>query len=124
MEIVALRTRADMALTPLTALSPVDGRYASKLDSLRAGFSEAGLIAHRVRIEAAWLIHLAETARIPQLQALAPRVRDVLKRLAASPTADAAESVKKIEQRTNHAVKTVESYASEHLAAPGASPAP
>ena len=109
-----------MALTPLTALSPVDGRYASKLDSLRAGFSEAGLIAQRVRIEAAWLTYLSETARIPQLRELAPPLRDVLKRLAMSPPADAADSVKKIEQRTNHDVKAVEYYVREQLAAAGA----
>ena len=42
-----------MTLTPLTALSPVDGRYAAKLDALRANFSEAGLITRRIRVEAA-----------------------------------------------------------------------
>src|SRR5882672_11126225 len=123
MEIVALRNRLGMALTPLTALSPVDGRYASKLGALRAGFSEAGLIAQRVRIEAAWLIYLSETARIPQLQALAAPTREVLKRLAASPPADAPESVKKIEQRINHDVKAVEYYVREQLAAAGATAA-
>ena len=61
-----------MSLTPLTALSPVDGRYAGRCADLRHIFSEQGLIQARVRVEIAWLHALAADRRIPELRGLTP----------------------------------------------------
>ncbi|HZF15136.1 MAG TPA: adenylosuccinate lyase [Steroidobacteraceae bacterium] len=109
-----------MDLTPLTALSPVDGRYAPKLQDLRAGFSEAGLIAHRIRVQAAWLLHLSRAVGLPALSGLSKPVLQLLQQLAATPPADAAASVKAIELRINHDVKAVEYYVRERLTEAGA----
>ena len=112
-----------MTLTPLTALSPVDGRYAAKVGSLRDDFSEAGLIRHRIRLEAAWLQHLAGHSGIGRLRALPEKVGQVLAQLARQPPDDAAERVKTIEQRVNHDVKAVEYYVRDLLKSAGADPA-
>ena len=108
-----------MTLTPLTAISPVDGRYALKLENLRAAFSEAGLIAYRIRIEAAWVLHLARHSVLPAREGLAPNALKMLELLASAPPAAAAGEVKAIEQRINHDVKAVEYYVREQLAAAG-----
>jgi adenylosuccinate lyase len=107
----------------LFALSPVDGRYRKSAEPLRAVLSESGLIRERVRIEAAWLLALAES--VPQL--LAQPLPDAVCRLAASlalePGDDAAPAVKAIESRINHDVKAVEYFVREKLAGSGATPA-
>jgi adenylosuccinate lyase len=107
----------------LLALSPVDGRYRRGADPLRAVLSESGLIRERVRIEAAWLLSLAES--VPQLlgQPLGETVRQLAANLALEPGDDAAAAVKTIEGRINHDVKAVEYYVREKLEASGASPA-
>jgi len=107
----------------LEALSPVDGRYRATTAPLRALLSEAGLIRERVRVEAAWLLHLAEA--VPQLPGsqLPPAVQARLRELAANPPAEAAAAVKGIEARINHDVKAVEYYVREQLSAAGATPA-
>ena len=61
-----------MSLTPLTALSPVDGRYAARCADLREIFSEQGLIRARVRVEIAWLQALAGERRIADLRGITP----------------------------------------------------
>ena len=61
-----------MSLTPLTALSPVDGRYAARCADLREIFSEQGLIRARVRVEIAWLHALAGERRITELRGVTP----------------------------------------------------
>ena len=61
-----------MSLTPLTALSPVDGRYAARCADLREIFSEQGLIRARVRVEIAWLHALAGERRIAELRGITP----------------------------------------------------
>jgi len=111
-----------MALDPLDALSPIDGRYARSTLPLREHLSEAALIRERVRIEAEWLLALAKhrpaglkaAASVPQ--AVLAAARD----LATNTPAEAPTLVKTIEQRTNHDVKAVEYYVREHLAAAGA----
>ncbi|HJS89718.1 MAG TPA: adenylosuccinate lyase [Steroidobacteraceae bacterium] len=110
-------------LAALAALSPVDGRYRSATEPLRDLLSEAGLIRERVRIEAAWLLHLA--ASVPKLAgaALAPAVSARARELAREPDADCAQAVKAIEARINHDVKAVEYYLRQQLAAAGASEA-
>jgi len=109
--------------TELTALSPVDGRYAARLDELRALCSEAALIRWRVQVEAHWLEHLATHKQLPALQGLAPAVRDEIRRLAGDPAAVDAAAVKAIESRINHDVKAVEYYVRERLRATGATEA-
>jgi adenylosuccinate lyase len=107
----------------LLAISPIDGRYRKGADPLRAVLSESGLIRERIRIEAAWLLALAEA--VPQLPALP--LSDSVRRLAASlagePGDDATAAVKAIESRINHDVKAVEYFVRDKLAAGGATPA-
>jgi adenylosuccinate lyase len=109
--------------TELTALSPVDGRYAGRLDELRALCSEAALIGWRVQVEARWLEHLATLEQLSALRGLAPAVRDAIRRLATDPGAVDATAVKEIERRINHDVKAVEYYVRERLRAAGATAA-
>ena len=103
-----------MELSPLTALSPLDGRYARQAAALRPWFSELALIRARVRIEAAWLARLAaEPGLGPEPEA------DALERLdaVASGCSEAdARAVKEIERTTNHDVKAVEYFLRERLA--------
>ena len=107
----------------LLALSPVDGRYRRGADPLRAVLSESGLIRERVRIEAAWLLSLAES--VPQLlpQPLSESTKNVATALALEPGEDAPAAVKTIESRINHDVKAVEYFVRDKLAAGGATPA-
>ena len=111
------------ALPAVLALSPVDGRYRAATEPLRRLMSEAGLIRERVRVEAAWLAHLADAARrLPGAHLPAP-VRERAGALAEDPGEDCASAVKAIEARINHDVKAVEYYVREQLAAAGAGPA-
>jgi adenylosuccinate lyase len=107
----------------LSALSPVDGRYRKGAEALRGVLSESGLIRERVRIEAAWLLSLAES--VPQLlpKPLPDAVRQLAASLAREPGDDAPAAVKAIEARINHDVKAVEYFVREKLAAAGATPA-
>jgi adenylosuccinate lyase len=107
----------------LSALSPVDGRYHKSADPLRAVLSESGLIRERVRIEAAWLLCLAQS--VPQLlaQPLSEAVKQLAAALALEPGDDAPAAVKAIEGRINHDVKAVEYFVREKLERAGAPPA-
>ncbi len=107
----------------LTALSPLDGRYAEKCADLAALFSEAALIAHRVRIEAAWFRQLARSARFPALERIPKSVEGRIESLARGIDEAGLHRVKDLERQTNHDVKAVEYYVREQLAAAGASPA-
>ncbi len=104
-----------MSQHALTALSPLDGRYASKVDALRPIFSEFGLIKARVKVEIEWLLALAAEPGVSELapfsDAAAQRLRDFADGLS---TADAAR-VKAIEATTNHDVKAVEYLIKERL---------
>jgi adenylosuccinate lyase len=100
----------------LTAISPLDGRYAAKLDPLRDIFSEYGLIRFRVRAEVRWVQFLARHPGIPELPPLSPVVSRVLDDLAEDVPLDAARRVKAIERTTNHDVKAVEYFIAERLA--------
>src|SRR5580658_9244254 len=92
----------------LTALSPLDGRYAQKLDALRPWFSEFALIRERTRVELAWLAALAAATDIPEVPPLNPATRQFLDALVADFSVDDAAAVKAIEARTNHDVKALE----------------
>jgi adenylosuccinate lyase len=107
----------------LTAVSPLDGRYATRLAGLRELCSEAGLIRLRVRVEAVWLRHLAGTLQPAALNSMSPGVVQAIEALAEGiSTADAAE-VKAIEAKINHDVKAVEYFVREKLKAAGATAA-
>ena len=107
----------------LLALSPVDGRYRKSADALRAVLSESGLIRERIRIEAAWLLVLAEAAPEILGQPLADPIVKLASGMAREPGEDAPAAVKAIESRINHDVKAVEYYVREKLSTAGASPA-
>jgi len=102
-----------MSLTTLNALSPLDGRYQSKLDALRPYFSEYALIKHRALVEVEWLKALAGAQEIGEIS---PFSADTIKELDAAiadfSEADASQ-VKAIEARTNHDVKALEYWLKE-----------
>jgi adenylosuccinate lyase len=105
-----------MELTPLTALSPVDGRYASKTQSLRPIFSEYGLIRHRVLVEVRWLQALARHAGISEVPALSSHAERLLNDIIEKFSEQDAQRVKNIERTTNHDVKAVEYFLKEKIA--------
>ena len=104
-----------MSLTPLTALSPVDGRYAARCAELRGLFSEAGLVRARVRVEVAWLQALAAHPGIPDIKGLSTGDLAVAARVAAGFSDADAAAVKTIERETNHDVKAVEYFLKARL---------
>jgi adenylosuccinate lyase len=101
----------------LTAVTPVDGRYADKCVALRDHFSEYALIKRRVIVEVKWLLHLADERAIEQLPPFDASTRGSLEALVDSFTVEQAERVKTIERTTNHDVKAVEYFLKEHFAA-------
>jgi adenylosuccinate lyase len=104
-----------MDIQPLSALSPVDGRYAARVARLRPLFSEFGLCRYRVRVEAHWLLALAEEPVIVELDPVRGKARELLEGLAAGVTIEQANRIKSIESRTNHDVKAVEYFLKEAL---------
>jgi adenylosuccinate lyase len=99
----------------LLALSPLDGRYAGKVEALRPIFSEFGLIKARVKVEVEWLLALANEPGIAELAPLSGGAAARLRALADDfQVADAAR-VKEIERVTNHDVKAVEYFIKEKL---------
>ncbi len=98
--------------TPLTALSPLDGRYAGKLGALRPLLSEYGLMRCRVQVEVEWFVALSELG-LPEFGPLSEAARTALRtRVAGFSLADAAR-IKAIERTTNHDVKAVEYFIRE-----------
>ncbi|CAM3464423.1 adenylosuccinate lyase [Halomonas casei] len=105
-----------MQLSALTALSPVDGRYASKAAALREHFSEFGLIRARVIVEVRWLQRLAEQAQITEVPPLSTDATAFLEQLITEFSLQDAERIKEIERTTNHDVKAVEYFLKEKIA--------
>jgi len=101
-------------LSPLNALSPLDGRYGAKAQPLRATLSEAGFMAHRVEVEVAWLLGLSE-AGLPELPPFSDESRALLKSLVDDFSEQDAARIKEIEQVTNHDVKAVEYWLKERV---------
>jgi adenylosuccinate lyase len=101
----------------LSALSPLDGRYAGKVAALREHFSEFGLIRHRVRIELAWLSALAADPAIPEVPPFSDATKNSIAEVAARFALADAVRVKAIECETNHDVKAVEYWLKERFAA-------
>ena len=106
-----------MSLSPLAAISPVDGRYASRCTELRAIFSESGLIRARVRVEVAWLHALAGPGGLAELGGLSPAELGAAQAVAGGFSEADAAAVKTIERETNHDVKAVEYFIKQKLGA-------
>ncbi len=102
-------------LSQLNALSPLDGRYASRGDALRGLLSEAGFMAHRVEVEVAWLVALSD-AGLPELPAFSQEARARLQQLVRDFSEADAARIKDIERVTNHDVKAVEYWLKEKVA--------
>jgi adenylosuccinate lyase len=102
-------------LDPLTALSPLDGRYASKVDALRPIFSEYGLMHRRVAVEIAWLIALSDESGIVELPPFPAAARARLQKIADDFSVADAARIKEIEATTNHDVKAVEYFIKERI---------
>ena len=97
-----------MSLTTLNALSPLDGRYQTKLDALRPYFSEYALIKHRAWVEVEWLKALAAAKELAEISPFsAETISELNQAIAHFSEADASQ-VKAIEARTNHDVKALE----------------
>ena len=103
-----------MPLTTLSALSPLDGRYAAKTDKLRPILSEAGFMHHRVKVEIAWLKALAQ-AGFAEIKPFSSASVALLDKLAADFSEDDAQRIKDIEAVTNHDVKAVEYWLKEQV---------
>jgi len=101
----------------LVALSPLDGRYASKVAALREHFSEFGLIRHRIRVELAWLCALADEPSFTELKPFSAAARRDINDVADTFGVTDGERVKAIERTTNHDVKAVEYWLKERFAA-------
>ena len=101
----------------LTALSPLDGRYAGQADALRPYFSEFGLIRARVRVELAWLAALADERSITEVPPFDAAARSRVAAVASDFAPEDAARVKAIERTTNHDVKAVEYWLKERFAA-------
>ena len=105
-----------MELTSLTAISPIDGRYAAKVASLRPIFSEYALLRFRVLIEIRWLQTLAEIPQLKEVEALSPSAQQFLNQLLENFTERDAQRIKEIERSINHDVKAVEYFLKEKFA--------
>ncbi|WP_295639735.1 adenylosuccinate lyase [uncultured Methylibium sp.] len=104
-----------MNLSPLTALSPLDGRYAPKLAALRPLLSEFGLMHRRVQVEVEWFIALSD-AGLPELKPLSAGARERLRARVSGFAETDAQAIKDIEKTTNHDVKAVEYWIKQQFA--------
>lgn len=105
-----------MELSTLTAISPIDGRYASKTNELRQYFSEYGLIQARVFVEVKWLQFLAQMPDIIEVPPFSEQSNNLLEQIIDQFNLADAERVKTIERTTNHDVKAVEYFLKEKIA--------
>ncbi len=103
-----------MQLSPLSALSPLDGRYASKTQALRPILSESGFMHHRVKVEIAWLLALSE-AGFAELKPFSAQATTLLNQLSSDFSEEDAARIKAIEATTNHDVKAVEYWLKEKV---------
>ena len=102
-------------LSPLTAISPIDGRYASKTQALRDSFSEYGLIRNRVLVEIKWLKYLSQHPQISEISPFSDAANKLLDTLVDSFSPEHAEQIKSIENTTNHDVKAVEYFIKNYI---------
>ncbi len=104
-----------MHLDSLTAISPIDGRYAAKTESLRDFFSEYGLIYHRLMVEIRWLQCLSRTPDIDEVPRFSESASLLLESIIENFDVSEAQRIKAIEKTTNHDVKAVEYYLKEQV---------
>jgi adenylosuccinate lyase len=104
-------------LTSLTAVSALDGRYRSKVDTLAPHLSEYGLMRYRVLVECRWFAHLAAVPAIAELPPLTEPQQRALAALTDGFDLEAAERIKQLERTTNHDVKAVEYFVKERVRA-------
>ena len=100
----------------LLAISPLDGRYASKCNELQEVFSEYGLVKRRVLVECTWLEALCDAKEVKECKPLSKVERKALREIASSFSPAEAARVKEIERTTNHDVKAVEYFLKEKVA--------
>ena len=105
-----------MELSPLTAISPIDGRYAGKSEALRSLFSEYGLIRHRVLVEIRWFQALSGHSAIAEVPVLSETANNLLESIIVKFDLSHAQRIKQIEKTTNHDVKAVEYFLKEQVA--------
>ncbi len=105
-----------MDLSSLTAISPVDGRYGGKVQSLRHIFSEFGLIRFRVLVEVRWLQQLASHSEIVEVPTFTDSAQQLLNTIVSDFSVADAQRIKDIERTTNHDVKAVEYFLKEKTA--------
>jgi adenylosuccinate lyase len=103
-------------LDSLLAISPLDGRYQSKLDDLRPFVSEFGLIKYRVQVEIRWLESLANAEAITEVASFSDSARNHLEAILADFSPKEAAEIRAIESRTNHDVKAVEYWIKDRMA--------
>lgn len=104
-----------MDLSSLTALSPLDGRYARQTDALREIFSEYAFMKARVQVETEWLIALSEFG-LPELSEISEHGKAFLRGLVTNLTVESCQQIKDIEKTTNHDVKAVEYWIKAQVA--------
>ena len=104
-----------MELSALTALSPLDGRYARQTEALRDVFSECAFMRARVRVEVEWLIALSEF-ELPELAHISDHGKAFLRGLVDNFTVESCQAIKDIEKTTNHDVKAVEYWIKAQVA--------
>ena len=105
-----------MSYFTLTAISPIDGRYANKVDDFRPVFSEFGLIRNRVLVEIRWLQALATHPLITEVPAFSANAKEMLEKINSHFAEPEAQRIKDIEKITNHDVKAVEYFLKESIA--------
>ena len=103
-----------MNYTPLTAISPIDGRYHSKTKALQAYFSEYGLIRYRVLVEVEYFIALSEIP-LPSLDGLSNQKKEELRNIYIDFSEEDANWIKETEKTTNHDVKAVEYFLKDRM---------
>src|SRR5262245_9606153 len=108
-------TAAEGERMALTAISPLDGRYATQVQSLASYFSEEALIHYRVRVELAWLVTLSEQPELPHIRSLTPTEQQLLATWVTTFDSEQAQGVKAVEVTIGHDVKAVEYYLKERF---------
>lgn len=103
-------------LSPLTAISPIDGRYRSRASALAPIVSEYGLMRYRVHVEVAWFIHLAACPGVAGLPTLSDQQRSATEAIASGLDVADAAAIRDLEARTNHDVKAVEYFVKDRMA--------
>lgn len=106
---------SEMSFQPIVALSPLDGRYAGRVDALRAQFSEYGLIRRRLEVEIGWLKALAAEPHFAEIPPFSAQTSAALDALVAGFSPAQAVEVKAIEAETNHDVKALEYWIKKAL---------